>query len=186
MNSTNAPVGLPITLQNDSYLPTDATSFYLKGVPVLNAFTGGHAEYHSPRDTVEKLNFAGLTRITRLMTSLTRSLASTARAPDYIAIDKPQSPVGRVRLRAYLGTIPDYAQGNITGVKLSGVVTGGPADRAGARAGDVVRELAGKAVENIYDYTYVLGSLKVDAPVGMTVLRNGQRLELTITPASRE
>ena len=182
----NAPVGLPITLQNDSYLPTDATSFYLKGVPVLNAFTGGHAEYHSPRDTVEKLNFAGLTRITRLMTSLTRSLASTARAPDYIAIDKPQSPVGRVRLRAYLGTIPDYAQGNITGVKLSGVVTGGPADRAGARAGDVVRELAGKAVENIYDYTYVLGSLKVDAPVGMTVLRNGQRLELTITPASRE
>ena len=58
----NVSVGLPITLQNDSYLPTDATSFYLKGVPVLNAFTGGHAEYHSPRDTVEKLNYAGLTK----------------------------------------------------------------------------------------------------------------------------
>lgn len=182
----NAPIGLPITLQNDSYLPTDATSFYLKGVPVLNAFTGGHADYHSPRDTVEKLNYAGLTRITRLMTGLTRSLAGTEQAPDYIALEKPQSPVGRVRLRAYLGTIPDYAQGNITGVKLSGVVTGGPADLAGVRAGDVVRELAGKAVENIYDYTYVLGSLKVDAPVGMTVMRGGQRLELTITPASRE
>ncbi len=182
----NAPIGLPITLQNDSYLPTDATSFYLKGVPVLNAFTGGHAEYHSPRDTVEKLNFAGLTRITLLMTGLTRSLASTAQAPDYIALEKPQSSVGRVRLRAYLGTIPDYAQGNITGVKLSGVVTGGPADLAGVRAGDVVRELAGKAVENIYDYTYVLGSLKVDEPVDMTVMRGGQRLELTITPASRE
>ena len=27
----NAPVGLPITLQDDSYLPTDASSFYLKG-----------------------------------------------------------------------------------------------------------------------------------------------------------
>ncbi len=182
----NAPIGLPITLQNDSYLPTDATAFYLKGVPVLNAFTGGHAEYHSPRDTVEKLNYAGLTQITRLMTGLTRSLASTEQAPDYIRIEKPRHLGSRGRLRAYLGTIPDYAQGNITGVKLSGVANGGPADRAGVQAGDVVRELAGKAVENIYDYTFVLGSLKVDEPVGMTVLRNGQRVELTITPASRE
>ena len=182
----NRPIGLPITLQNDSYLPTDATAFYLKGVPVLNAFTGGHAEYHSPRDTVEKLNYAGLTQITRLMTGLTRSLASAEQAPDYIAIAKPRHLGSRGRLRAYLGTIPDYAQGNVTGVKLSGVMTGGPADRAGVRAGDVVRELAGKAVENIYDYTFVLGGLKVDEPVGMTVLRNGQRVELTITPASRE
>ena len=182
----NVSVGLPITLQNDSYLPTDATSFYLKGVPVLNAFTGGHAEYHSPRDTVEKLNYTGLTKITRLMTGLTRALARSHTAPDYIAIEKPQSPVGRVRLRSYLGTIPDYAQGNITGVQLSGVATGGPADLAGVRGGDVVLELAGKAVENIYDYTYVVGSLKVDEPVGITVMRNGQRLELTITPASRE
>ena len=182
----NAPIGLPITLQNDSYLPTDATSFYLKGVPVLNAFTGGHAEYHSPRDTVEKLNYVGLTQITRLMTGLTRSLASTAQAPDYIRIEKPRHLGSRGRLRAYLGTIPDYAQGNITGVKLSGVATGGPADRAGVQAGDVVHELAGKAIENIYDYTFVLGGLKVDEPVGMTVLRNGQRVELTITPASRE
>ena len=182
----NVSVGLPITLQNDSYLPTDATSFYLKGVPILNAFTGGHAEYHSPRDTVEKLNYTGLTKITRLMTGLTRALARSHTAPDYIAIEKPQSPVGRVRLRSYLGTIPDYAQGNITGVQLSGVATGGPADLAGVRGGDVVLELAGKAVENIYDYTYVLGSLKVDEPVGITVMRNGQRLELTITPASRE
>ena len=182
----NAPIGLPITLQNDSYLPTDATSFYLKGVPVLNAFTGGHAEYHSPRDTVEKLNYAGLTQITRLMTGLTRSLASPEQAPDYIRIEKPRHLGSRGRLRAYLGTIPDYAQGNITGVKLSGVATGGPADRAGVQAGDVVRELAGKAIENIYDYTFVLGGLKVDEPVGMTVMRNGQRVELTITPASRE
>lgn len=182
----NAPIGLPITLQNDSYLPTDATSFYLKGVPVLNAFTGGHAEYHSPRDTVEKLNYAGLTQITRLMTGLTRSLASAEQAPDYIRIEKPPRLASRGRLRAYLGTIPDYAQGNITGVKLSGVATGGPADQAGVRAGDVVRELAGKVIENIYDYTYVLGSLKVDETVGMAVLRNGQRVELTITPASRE
>ena len=182
----NVPIGLPITLQNDSYLPTDATAFYLKQVPILNAFTGGHAEYHSPRDTVEKLNYAGLKKIAQLMTGLTRSLASSQASPDYIEIAKPKSPVGRVQLRAYLGTIPDYAQGNITGVKLSGVAKGGPADLAGVRGGDVVVELAGKAVENIYDYTYVVGSLKIGEPVGIAVMRNGQRTALTITPTSRE
>ncbi len=182
----NAPIGLPLTLQHESYLPTDATAFYLKGVPVLNAFTGGHADYHSPRDTIEKLNYAGLTQITRLMTSLTRSLASAEQPPDYIRLEKPRHLASRGGLRAYLGTIPDYAQANITGVKLSGVVTGGPAARAGVQAGDVIHELAGRAVENIYDYTFVLGSLKVDEPVSLIILRNGQRMALTITPASRE
>jgi hypothetical protein len=48
-----APVGLAVTLQEDSYLPTDASSFYVRGVPILSAFTGSHSEYHTPRDTPE-------------------------------------------------------------------------------------------------------------------------------------
>src|SRR4029079_7428908 len=55
----NVPVGLPLTLQDESYLPTDATSFYMHGVPILAAFTGAHVEYHTPRDTPEKLNYEG-------------------------------------------------------------------------------------------------------------------------------
>ena len=89
-------------------------------------------------------------------------------------------------LRAYLGTIPDYTQGNVTGVQLSGVAKRGPADLAGVQGGDIVVTLAGKTVENIYDYTYVVDSLKIGEPVAIAVLRNGQRVELTITPASRE
>ncbi|RMF76503.1 MAG: M28 family peptidase, partial [Planctomycetota bacterium] len=38
----NVPVGLKIATQNDTYLPTDATSFYVKGVPMLAFFTGSH------------------------------------------------------------------------------------------------------------------------------------------------
>ncbi|MEO0814833.1 MAG: M20/M25/M40 family metallo-hydrolase, partial [Myxococcota bacterium] len=33
---------LPILSRASSYLPTDATSFYVRGVPVLSAFTGAH------------------------------------------------------------------------------------------------------------------------------------------------
>ena len=41
------PVGLPLTLQNDSYVPTDASTFFSRGVPSLTAFTGSHGEYHT-------------------------------------------------------------------------------------------------------------------------------------------
>src|SRR5205823_11475562 len=145
----NVPLGLSITAQNDSYLPTDATSFYLKGVPILNAFTGAHADYHTPRDTADKINYAGAEKITRLMAALTRSLATREEAPDYQVMEKPGGALGRVNLRAYLGTIPDYAQGDVVGVKLSGVVKGGPAERAGIQGGDIIVAPAGKKVENI-------------------------------------
>ena len=63
----NTPVGLPITLQDDSYLPTDASSFYLRGVPILSAFTGAHSDYHTPRDTPDKLNYDGAAQVARFM-----------------------------------------------------------------------------------------------------------------------
>jgi len=183
---SNVPVGLPIVTKNDSYLPTDATSFYLKGVPILNAFTGAHEDYHTPGDTADKINYGGAEKITRLMALMTRSLATREDVPDYLVMEKPGSSIGRVNLRAYLGTVPDYAQGEVAGVKLAGVAKGGPADRADVQSGDIIIELAGQKVENIYDYTYVIAALKIDVPVEMVVLRGDQRLTLTVTPRSRE
>ena len=182
----NVPIGLSITVQNDSYLPTDATSFYLKQVPILSAFTGAHEDYHTPRDTADKIDTAGAEKVVRLMAALTRNVAIREDAPDYIEMEKPAGNIGRASLRAYLGTIPDYAQGNIVGVKLSGIVKGGPASQAGLQGGDVIVELAGKKIENIYDYTYALDALSVDTPAEIVVLRKDQRMSLSVTPGSRE
>ncbi len=182
----NAPVGLPIKLENDAYLPTDSTAFYLKGVPTLTAFTGSHEDYHTPRDTADKIDYEGLARIARLMALATRALAIETQAPDYVAMKRPEKAEPRAGLRAYLGTIPDYAPSEIKGVKLSGVAKGGPADKAGLAAGDIIVELAGRKIENIYDYTYAIEALKIGQPVKIVVLRDNKRIELTITPASRE
>ena len=182
----NVPVGLPIVTKNDSYLPTDATSFYLKGVPILSAFTGAHEDYHTPGDTVDKINYPGAEKITRLMALMTRSLAIREDVPDYLVMEKPASSSKRANLRVYLGTIPDYARGKVVGVKLAGVAKGGPADRADVRGGDIIVELAGQKIENIYDYTYAIDALKIGVPVEMVVLRGDQRLILMVAPGSRE
>lgn len=186
IGTANHGVSVPISTQDDSYLPTDATSFFVKGVPFINAFTGAHEDYHTPRDTADKVNCEGAASIAKFMGNMALALANRESPPDYIGAAKPQGPGPETGLRAYLGTIPDYAQNGVAGLPLAGVAEGGPASMAGLKGGDVIVELAGMKVENIYDYTYAIEALKIGEPVTIVALRGNQRLELTITPASRE
>ena len=186
IEQANAPIGLQINPQNDNYVPTDATTFFVKGVPILSAFTGAHSDYHTPRDTPDRINHAATRRITRFVVRIVESLATADGVPDYIAATRPPPGTSRSGLRAYLGTIPDYGQSDIRGVKLSGVALGGPADNAGVKAADVIVALAERRIENIYDYTYAIEALKIGECVTIVVVRNGWRLELKIVPESRQ
>ena len=181
----NVAVGLPITTQRDTYLPTDATPFYLRKVPILSAFTGAHPDYHTPRDTVDKINYEGAQKVARLMGLITRGLAKDSQVPQYVKVAPPKNRGAR-GFRVYLGTIPDYSQGDAEGVKLSGVAEGGPAAKAGVKGGDAIIGLDGKEILNIYDYTEILGGLKVGEETSIRVARDGEKLDLRIVPDSRD
>lgn len=180
----NSVVRLPLTLQNDCNLPTDASTFFLRGVPILSAFTGSHSEYHTPRDVPELLNYEGAAKISRLMALITRDLVTADAPPEYQ--EQEAQPEIRANLTAYMGTVPDYVQTDIKGVKLSGVTKGAPADKAGIQGGDIIVELAGKTIENIYDYTYAIEALKVGQQTTVKVRRGNDVIELEITPTSRQ
>ncbi|MDD9974644.1 MAG: M28 family peptidase, partial [Candidatus Poribacteria bacterium] len=181
----NVPIGFNLTLQEDPYLPTDVTAFYPKEVPVLSFFTGGHEDYNRPTDDPETLNYDGIERISDLAHGIVMDLVSAAERPEYVRVERNQSEEGsRDTLRAYLGTIPDYTTEG-TGVKLSGVRAGGPADKAGLQGGDVIVQFGGQQIANIYDYTYALDAVKIGEPVEVVVLREGKRVKLTVTPEAR-
>jgi len=183
----NVPVGLSIATKADPYLPTDSTPFYMKGVPVLNAFTGAHEDYSTPRDTADKLNYQGVRDTARLMAGITRSLARADSEPDYLEVTRQKSGVSRKHLRAYLGTIPAYGQDEgFKGVKLQGAVKGAPAEKAGIRNGDILVALAGVEIETIHDFMSALAGLKAGEQTGMTVLREGKPVTLIVVPASRD
>lgn len=184
INRRNAIVGLDLTLQNDCHLPTDASTFFLHGVPILSAFTGSHSEYHTPRDVPELLNYEGAAQIAKLMALVTRDLTLAEDAPEYT--EQAAEPQMRASLTAYLGTIPDYAQEDVKGVLLGGVTKGAPAEQAGMRGGDVIVELAGKKIENIYDYTYAIEALKIGQKTTAKVKRGDEVIDLEVTPASRQ
>ena len=181
----NVVVGLPLTLSDDTDLPTDATSFYQAGVPILSAFTGSHQDYHTPQDTPEKLNYPDTARIAKLMGLIVAELSTAETKPEYVRQESKPKQAMRGGVRAYLGTVPSYGE-DVVGVKLSGTTAGAPADIAGVKGGDIIVELAGQNIENIYDYTAAIDGLKIGQETTIAVMRGDERLELKITPKSRQ
>jgi S1-C subfamily serine protease len=96
-----------------------------------------------------------------------------------------KSTGSRENLRAYLGTIPDYAT-EVAGVKLSGVRGGSPAEKAGLKGGDIIVQFAGQKIANIYDYTYALDAVKIGQPVEIVVMREGKQVSVKATPETRK
>lgn len=175
---------LPLALQVDPYLPTDSTPFYLARVPTVNFFTGAHEDYHTPRDVADKIDYEDGTRIVSLVHDLTTALASRREDLRYSEVEVKKSDSTR-RLRIYIGTIPNYADDSGKGLPINGVKKGGPAEKAGIQAGDIVVELGGHKVENIHDYTNALDHLRVGEKAKVLVKRKSQVVQLWLVPESR-
>lgn len=186
IEQANVSAGFDLALQTDPYQPTDVASFNQAGVPCLNLFTGAHGDYHRPSDTAEKIVYDDLDRIAAFAAAIVRRIGDAADAPEFTKVEQTAQPgAGRAGVRLFTGTIPDYSS-DAKGLLLSGVVGGGPAEQAGLQKGDVVVEIAGQTIANIYDYTYALEVLKIGEPAKVVYLRNGERKETTLTPAARK
>lgn len=175
---------LPILLQKDPYLPTDSLSFYLQSVPGINLFTGSHDEYHTSADKEYTLNYAGLDSITEFLVAITQVLDEEPQALAFRATAKPRN-YSTGGLKVYLGTIPDYSSADQQGIKLSGVTKGSPAEKAGIKAKDIILELAGKPITDLYAYTEALNTLPINKAVKVAVLREERVLHLAINPQKR-
>jgi len=185
LERANVAAGFDLAVQPDPYQPSDVASFNQAGVPSLFFFTGSHVDYHKPSDTADKINYEDLDRIVTMTASLVRTVADTDEAPQFTKVDQPVSRGASLAgVRVTTGTIPDYAT-EVKGLLLSGVVGGGPAEAAGLMKGDIIIEIAGQTIANIYDYTYALELLRVNQPVKVVYTRNGEKRETQLTPAGR-
>ena len=184
LERANVAAGFDLVTQADPYQPTDVTNFHAAGVASLAFFTGSHPDYHKPTDTAAKINYEDLDRVAAFAATLVRAVSEMDEPPQFTKVDQPTTRGTIAGVRVTTGTIPDYAT-EVKGLLLSGVVGGGPADRAGLMKGDVIVEIAGKTIANVYDYTYALELLRADQPVKVVFLRNGERRETELTPAAR-
>lgn len=187
IEKNNVTAGFNLKLLHDPYLPTDVTAFYPKGIPVVHFFTGVHEDYNRPTDDAETLNYEGMIRIAQFSKSLILDLLKNPERPDYVKVVQPGDLSGKkVARKSYWGTVPDFAYEGKEGVRIANVKQGGPAEKTGMKSGDIVVEIAGKKITNIYDYNYMLDSAGIGKPVEVIVLRDGKSETLSITPEARK
>ncbi len=186
LDSANTGVGLRLSAVGDGFGPSDQSSFYARNLPVLHYFTDLHDDYHRASDRVGGINAAGEVKVLDFAERVVRSIADRpsrltfTRAPERAAQSSSRENTG-----VYLGTIPDMGAADIPGMKLTGVRAGSPADQGGIKAGDIIVELGGKPVTDIYGYTDAMNAFKPGDTVTIVVLRGTERLSLTVTLGRR-
>jgi hypothetical protein len=178
----------------ESVQASDQVSFIRKGVPAVQIFAGAHADYHRPSDTADKIDYPGLVKVATFVREGVAYLAERAE-PMTITIagaggppspppGTRSSPTGASARRVSLGTVPDFGFEG-PGVRVTGLVPGSAAEKAGIQAGDVLTALDGKPIANLQGYSELLKTLTPGQTVRVTVLRQGKELTLSSTLGER-
>ncbi|WP_295624999.1 S1C family serine protease [uncultured Corynebacterium sp.] len=75
------------------------------------------------------------------------------------------------------------ANGALLGAEVATVVPGGPADEAGLREGDVVVSVGDRGIASADELTVAFWTSGAGETVPVTIVRDGQRMVLDVTPA---
>lgn len=156
--------------------PSDHTSFYLKGIPVLFAFTGQHTDYHKPSDDADKLNYSGEVKIFNLMTTIINQLDGT---PQLTFQETKSKETDTPRFKVTLGIMPDYTFEE-AGVKVDGVTDGKPASKAGVLKGDIIVGLGEMEVKDMQGYMKALAAHKKGDKTTVKVKRGAETKEMNV------
>jgi hypothetical protein len=170
---------------------SDDTSFLLKKIPAVSFFSGFHSDYHRPSDDWPAIDGPGAARVASLAYELVARLATNAERPQYVAKAAPahgSSPAGNTGsiggYGPYFGSVPDFGESE-GGVKFAEVRENSPAAKAGLKAGDVMVGFDGKAIKNIYDFTYALREKRPGDEVEVKVMRGTEPLIVKVQLSTR-
>ena len=65
---------------------------------------------------------------------------------------------------------------------MGGVTDGGPAQKAGLKDGDLITEVGGKTAKDLTQYMTLMSAFKKGDKVPLSVVRDGQKMTITVTP----
>jgi hypothetical protein len=176
--------GITIDLQGSPYGPSDHSKFYDAGVPVLFFHTGSHDDYHRQTDTADKIDADGMARVAAIAVRVIDRLATDAR-PVYAKVTAPaRRRGGDSGGGAFLG-IAGAPRAGTDGLRLSSVLPGTGAARAGLREGDVIVRLAGASVAGLEDLRAVIRARQPGDTVSVLYLRDGEPYTTSATLGTR-
>ena len=181
--------GVKYTLIADDPGGSDQVSFHAAHIPAVQLFSGVHADYHRPSDTMDKVDGEGLVSVLAFTKELVIALAdwptpfttSFAGAPPPTTTAGGDAAGGR---RVSLGTVPDFAFSG-PGYRASSITPGSAADEAGLLTGDVLLAIDGVVIENMRGYSDILKTKSPGDRIRIRFRRAGTETEVVATLRAR-
>jgi len=87
VNKTNENYNFKLNLEQSGKAPSDSETFYLKNKPVLFFFTGIHEDYHTPRDTFDKIKKIEYVKITNMILEVIDKITNLENSLEFIKVD---------------------------------------------------------------------------------------------------
>lgn len=157
--------------------PSDHTSFYLKGIPVLFFFTGIHPDYHRPTDLADKINYTGELQIVHLIYAILLKMDGMNK-PVFAKTRDKQYGVAPA-FNVTLGIMPDYSFSG-SGLRIDAISEGRPAEKAGLKAGDVIIRLGDYPVNSLQTYMEALSKFNRGDQTTVEFLREKQDIKAPV------
>lgn len=166
-----------LTMDSSGTGPSDHSSFYRKGIPVLFFFTGTHSDYHKPSDDADKINFAGELQIVKFIYSLIEKADPKGQLAFAKTSEIPMS--AKSSFRVTLGIMPDYTYSG-EGIRADGVTDGKIAQKAGMKAGDIILQIGNYTFNDMQSYMETLNKFSKGDAARVIVKRSAAELVFDI------
>ncbi len=150
--------------------PSDHTSFYLENLPVLQFFTGQHADYHRPTDDAHLINYNGIIEITDYILGVIDYTENRGKLQFTKTKDESQEVPD---FKVTLGVIPDYLYDG-KGMRIDGVKDNRPAYNANLKKGDIVIKMGNLEIFDMMSYMKALGAYEKGQTIDIIIIRNGR------------
>ncbi len=180
--------GVETEMVSEELDASDQVAFIEAGIPAVQIFSGPNADYHRPTDTADKIDYDGMLKAATITKEAIEYLADREEKLSFnrpgknpAAVRGASAPAGK---RASTGTIPDFTFSG-SGVRLSGVTPGSPAQKAGMQKGDVIVEFAGEKVTGLREYSGILKKHKPGETVTVKFIRGGEEKSAKLKLAER-
>jgi Predicted aminopeptidases len=176
MASKNFGDAFRISRSKQGHGPSDHSSFYAKGIPVVYITTGATMDYHTPEDDAYKLNYSGLDSVAHFASLI---IDQFQKYPNGLTFTETAAPAGGSMMRSFkvtLGLMPDFTGQVENGLRADIVVKGKPAHTAGIRNGDIITHINNVKLNNIEEYMKCLETLEKNTVAVVKVLRDNKEL----------
>ncbi len=167
---------------------SDHLPFLQRQIPILFGIIADfHGDYHTPRDTMDKINRSDAVRAARLFSDIA---FAAAQRPETLVFSNPNAPRpqaggGRGGIKVRVGVMPGNYDGEGGGVLLEDITENSPAQAAGLRPGDRLVRWDGQKIPDINAWMGMLRKHEPGDVVNVGVIRDGQEITLKITLGDR-